>query len=431
MSSARHRGADRASPSSAASSSASSPTRTPRTPRLAIPRDARPLLPRSPSALLFPPAPAPPPLHITIRFSIALPDLHLDIPLPQQTTVVALKHLIRGRLAAAAEAEAEAETESEDDTKDETSSSSDEEGDNDTKEELPQKPKKHSPAAQASLARLRFIHNGRILPDAAALSAVLKAPPPPPLSARSDSKGKSPAGIQQQQRVFINCSIGDPLPASDITAEAAAATAPPALSPSPSPIPSSLGSKSGSTPPHLSVNTNLGPAPLSTPTSTTDRDRERASAPLGFDRLTQAGLTPSEISTLRSHFRAIHTSRFAPDTMPSPDTLRAMEDAWLDGGSHLPTTATSSSPYGSNLNNNGDGEGGETGGGGVDDVFGLAAVAGPLIQGMLVGFVFPLGVIGWLGKEEGVWSRRMQVFVVFGVLLSVSVGWVRGLTGEG
>jgi hypothetical protein len=64
-------------------------------------------------------------------------------------------------------------------------------------------------------------------------------------------------------------------------------------------------------------------------------------------------------------------------------------------------------------------------------VFGLSAVAGPLIKGMLIGFVFPLGVIGWLGKEDGVWSKRMQFFVVFGVLLSVSVGLVRGLTGEG
>jgi hypothetical protein len=66
----------------------------------------------------------------------------------------------------------------------------------------------------------------------------------------------------------------------------------------------------------------------------------------------------------------------------------------------------------------------------VDDAFGLSAVAGPLIHGMLIGFVFPLGVVAWLGKEEGVWSRRMQVFVVFGVLLGVSVGLVRELTGE-
>jgi hypothetical protein len=114
--------------------------------------------------------------------------------------------------------------------------------------------------------------------------------------------------------------------------------------------------------------------------------------------------------------------------MPSPDTLRAMEDAWLD---HSTTTTAA---YGSNGDGNGDGDGnggGEEGVNTAEDAYGLAAVAGPLIQGMLIGFVFPLGVVGWLGKEEGVWSRRMQVFVILGVLLSVSVGVVRGLTGEG
>ncbi|KAL2160193.1 hypothetical protein VTH06DRAFT_1849 [Thermothelomyces fergusii] len=50
---------------------------------------------------------------------------------------------------------------------------------------------------------------------------------------------------------------------------------------------------------------------------------------------------------------------------------------------------------------------------------------------MLVGFLFPLGVVGWLGKEDGVWSESMQAFVVLGVLLSVSVGLVRAVTGEG
>ncbi|KAK3897183.1 DUF2407 C-terminal domain-containing protein, partial [Staphylotrichum tortipilum] len=135
----------------------------------------------------------------------------------------------------------------------------------------------------------------------------------------------------------------------------------------------------------------------------------------GFDRLQTAGLTPTEIATLRSHFRAIHTARFTPDSMPSPDALRRMEDAWLDNDRGVIPTTTSS----------------HSAGGGLEDAFGLSAVAGPLIQGMLIGFVFPLGVVGWLGKEEGVWSGRMQVFVVFGVMLSLSVGLVRGLTGEG
>ncbi|AEO71199.1 uncharacterized protein THITE_2010369, partial [Thermothielavioides terrestris NRRL 8126] len=280
------------------------------------------------------------PLHVTIRFSTALPDLHLDIPSPHQTTVVALKHLIRG-------------------------------------------------PAQASLARLRFIHNGRILPDGSVLSAVLRAPPPPPISHHADPKGKAPVGVHphRQQRVFINCSIGDALPAADLAAEAAAAAAPP-------PQPPSL----------TSVAPSREPSTTTTTTTTTT-----APPPLGFDRLLQAGLTPAEVATLRSHFRAIHTARFTPDTMPSPDALRAMEDAWLDNDS-------SAAPPPSH----------HVGG----DAFGLSAVAGPLIRGMFIGFVFPLGVVGWLGKEDGLWSRRMQVFVAFGVLLSLSVGVVRALTGE-
>ncbi|KAL2195990.1 DUF2407 C-terminal domain-containing protein [Corynascus similis CBS 632.67] len=398
-------GARGGSSARASSSSSSSPTRAPRD------RDSRPPPPRSPNALLF--SPAPPPLHITIRFSIALPDIHIDIPLPQQTTVVALKHLVRDRLAADAKAEA---------------SSKDEDNEPDTQ---------LLPAAQASLARLRFIHNGRILPDAAVLSAVLKAAPPPPLSHHADPKGKSPAGIHhQQQRVFINCSIGDPLPEADIAAEAAAAAAPITTSTSNS---SAGGGGPGRRTPQLSVTTTNLDDDATGGADRPDRSspqqhQQHHQQPTGFDRLLQAGLTPAEIATLRSHFRAIHTARFTPDTMPSPDTLRSMEDAWLDGsggGGGIPTTTAGSSDGSYGAAGGETGEAGEGEGGMVDDAFGLSAVAGPLIQGMLIGFVFPLGVIGWLGKEDGVWSRRMQVFVVFGVLLSVSVGLVRGLTGEG
>ncbi len=411
-----------ASRAGAPSSSSSSPTRPP--------RETRPLLPRTPSALLFPPAP--PPLHITVRFSIALPDLHLDIPSPQQTTVVALKHLIRGRLAAAAEAEAEAEASSN------TSDNSDSDSDSDSDSNTPKRPSP-SPAAQASLARLRFIHNGRILPDTSVLSAVLKAPPPPPLShhaaAAADPKGKSRADFPAQQRVFINCSIGDALPASALTDEATLASAPPPPPPSPlSPSP-----RNGNTPPLRLSTTNLLFPPSqqqqqsqsqsqSQPPISTTIPTRAAARPQGFDRLLAAGLTPPEIATLRSHFRAIHTARFTPDTLPSPDSLRRMEDAWLDNDRTTTSSQRMPSSSGMTLVDDG-GDGGTTAGG--EDAYGLSALAGPLIQGMLIGFVFPLGVVGWLGKEDGVWSRRMQVFVVFGVLLSLSVGLVRGLTGEG
>ncbi|KAG7285437.1 hypothetical protein NEMBOFW57_010064 [Staphylotrichum longicolle] len=379
------------------SSSTSSPTRAP--------RDTRPLLPRNPSALLFPPAP--PPLHITIRFSTALPDLHLDIPSPQQTTVVALKHLIRGRLAADAEAEAN------------------------STESPPSSSNQPTPAAQAALARLRFIHNGRILPDASVLSSVLKAPPPPPISHHADPKGKSRADAppHPQQRHWRRPLRGRPRRRSHPCLRPATSTA--------IPLPLSLPAPLGATHPasRLQVTTTNLPHPQATTTTTTDNTTTAtgtaaaaAARPIGFDRLLAAGLTPPEISTLRSHFRAIHTARFTPDAMPSPDTLRRMEDAWLDNDSqHLPTTTFQDHSGAGGAGGDGDAEGAEA----VDDVYGLSAVAGPLIKGMLIGFVFPLGVVGWLGKEDGVWSRRMQVFVVFGVLLSVSVGLVRGLTGGG
>ncbi|GAB1313506.1 hypothetical protein MFIFM68171_03716 [Madurella fahalii] len=394
MSNANRRGNGGASRSS---SSASSPTRAP--------RDNRSLLPRTPSALVFPPAQ--PPLHITIRFSTALPDLHLDIPSPQQTTVVALKHLIRGRLAVDATAE--------------DKSNSD----------------------HPSRARLRFIHNGRILPDTSVLSAVLKAPPPPPLSqSQHDPKGKGKAKSgfppqQQQQRVFINCSIGDALSDMDLAAEAAAAAAPAPAPPSPSsfshpPSPSPLSTPGHRHQPHQQHQ----PPPLSMP------QNQNSPRPLGFDRLLQAGFAPPEIALLRRQFRALHTARFTPDTMPSPDALRAMEDAWLDNdsgnvASSLPHYATNAPGGAANLGGGGGGaeelEGldGAAAGAGTEDVYALSSMAGPLIRGMLIGFVFPLGVVAWAGKEEGMWSRRMQMFVFFGVLLSLSVGVVRGLTGEG
>lgn len=64
-----------------------------------------------------------PPLHLTIRFSSSLPDLELDIPSPTTTTVLALKHLLRTRI--------------------------------------------------ATRARLRLIYQGRLLPDPSALLSLI------------------------------------------------------------------------------------------------------------------------------------------------------------------------------------------------------------------------------------------------------------------
>ncbi|KAK0634663.1 DUF2407 C-terminal domain-containing protein [Bombardia bombarda] len=395
-----------------------------------------PALSRSPSSLsLF--AQHPPPLHLTIRFSAALPDLHLDILTPHRTTIVALKHLIRARLAADADASNSTPTSSFPTSTDDSNSNN---NNNKTSKN------KQTPASAAARGRLRFIHAGRILPDHSALSTVLKVPPPPPHlssspSASSSSTSKDPKGKGKgvegrgTLRVFVNCSIGDELTDAELAEEAAAAAETP---PSPPPPSSSnrqqqqqRGRTSGlrldtSSPNPNPTNTNQTSRLRSTTTTTIAHHHETNNttpAPRGFDRLLSTGFTPAEVNQLRLQFRSIQAQRHTPDTMPSPDTLRSMEDAWIDSNN-------SGTAAGAAFTGTGD-DGADTGG---DDnnnnATGMNAVVDALVMGMFIGFVFPLGAVGWLLREEGMWSKRSQVFVALGFLLSFSVGVVRGLTGE-
>ncbi|KAK0651610.1 DUF2407 C-terminal domain-containing protein [Cercophora newfieldiana] len=383
---------------SGSSSSASSPTKRSNQHLLPIPpstaRSPSPSLrsPTSPSRALF----TPPSLHLTVRFSTSLPDLHLDILTPHQTTIAALKHLIRARLAADA-------------------------NDTPAKSDISARDQatRNATAAAAARGRLRFIHGGKILPDNAALSSVLKPlppPPPAPSTTPSDPKGKG-KGVEgrPQQRVYVNCSIGDELTPSELASEAAAATETPAPPSSPflrSSTPSTTPSHGHTTGIQLDTGSGLGIRS----TGTTQR------APRGFDRLLTAGFTSAEVNQLRLQFRSIQSQRHTPDTMPSPDTLRTMEDAWID----------------SNGAGAGGGGGGASGAGGedgaeaagADDAFGLNAVIDAMLKGMFIGFIFPLGAVGWLLREEGIWPKRIQVFVSLGVLLSLSVGIVRAFGGE-
>lgn len=282
-----------------------------------------------------PPSAAVLPLHLTIRFSASIPDLDLDIPDPQATTVLSLKHLLRTRL--------------------------------------------------ATRNRLRLIRQGRILPDSSALSAVLKPPPPPPPPPPADDakgKGKGKAvdddggGGGAPVRLYVNCSIGDELSSRDLADEQAAAQNPPEV-------------PSGDQP--------SKPAGWTRP------------RPRGFDRLLQAGFTSSEISTLRTQFASIHTERFAPDAPPSPDTLRGLEDDWIDSNAgELPSSAAS--PL-------------------EDDLGNMSTVLDILIRGMMIGFFFPLGSLTWL-LRQGVWSEKWQIFVGSGVVLSLTVGVVMSISGE-
>jgi hypothetical protein len=84
--------------------------------------------------------------------------------------------------------------------------------------------------------------------------------------------------------------------------------------------------------------------------------------------------------------------------MPSPTTLRRMEDAWID-------------------DNGATGAGGneadaEITGGAIDD----------LLWGHIIGFLWPLGAMAWLSREEGVWSGRRQTAVWSGFMLCMAFG---------
>ncbi|XXG97790.1 hypothetical protein Hte_004103 [Hypoxylon texense] len=355
------------------------------------------LQPPAPVPLPLPlPAPGPPPLLLTIRFSAALPDLELDIPRPSSTTVVALKHTIRGRL---------------------------------------------SPPNDRR--RLRFIHGGKILPDGAVLSSVLRAPllaPPPPLppppprngSSRygggdekgkraaaeeaggtendwsntngKGAKGKSVAGRPDPaQRIYVNCSIGDTLTPTELESEATAASAPPPPPPSSTTIPSPLNTSSPSL------------LPPGTPA------RSTSAAPRGFDRLLATGFTAAEVNQLRLQFRSIHASRYTPDTLPSPDGFRRMEDAWIDDNGTMPSstaaaTAAATTAFGGNGTDS-------------DDV-GLVALVDVMIRGVVTGFMWPLGSAGWLVREEGMASGRWRFMVSVGVVFSVLIGIIRSISGE-
>ncbi|KAI1657521.1 DUF2407 C-terminal domain-containing protein [Daldinia decipiens] len=303
---------------------------------------------KPPSSPLFPPNP--PPLLLTIRFSASIPDLDLDIPHPSLTTVISLKHLIRQRL---------------------------------------QEPN--------SQRRLRFIHGGKILPDNAALSSVLRAPLPPPRPDYDyDAKGKGksvPGRPEPPQRIYVNCSIGDSLTTAELESEAIAAAAP-------APAPSDASS------------------PLSraaTPLPST------SAAPRGFDRLLSAGFTAAEVNQLRLQFRSIHSSRFTPDTLPSPDSFRRMEDAWIDdNGASMPAAGA----LGGNA-----GAGGLSNGTDSDEV-GLVALVDVMIRGVVTGFMWPLGSAGWLVREEGMASGRWRFMVGVGVMFSVLIGIIRSMSGE-
>lgn len=248
-----------------------------------------------------------------------------------------------------------------------------------------------------SQRRLRFIHGGRILADNSIVGSVLKPLPPPPKDDQHDPKGKGKAVEGREvQRVYVNCSIGDLLTDAELEAEKRKAE---------EPIPDEvLTAPATPMPP--------GGRPLAGAGGEQDR------GPRGFDRLLAAGFTAAEVNQLRLQFRSIQEARHTADTLPSPDTLRSMEDAWMDNNN-----AGVSAAAGGGLT----AEEGAAVDGAAGDEFGLAGVLDLLLKGMFIGFVWPLGAIGWLVRDEEKIPKRMRVFVYFGFVLSLLIGTIRVL----
>lgn len=325
--------------------------------------------------------------NLTIRFSASLPDLLLSISGSLNANTATLKQLIRS----------------------------------------------HIPAEYAK-NRIRLIHAGKALVDDVPLHAALKRsvskPPsrigtPGPYddslkaangsattkalkaaavaaatTAQDNGKGKGKQPLREpvasQARIYVHCSIGDiVLSAQDLADEAATAAAAAAVA---------AEDHDETTETERLLRSN---AAATAPTTTT------TPAPRGFDRLLIAGFTSAEVQSLRLQFLAIQAHTHTPDTMPSPSTLRDMEDRWLDNSSSsnglFPTADSATAGEGATADDM------QAGAGALDD----------MIFGTAMGFFWPVGCLMWGVREEGIWSQRRKMAVIVGFLLNMGLGMIR------
>ncbi|KAF2199325.1 hypothetical protein GQ43DRAFT_442567 [Delitschia confertaspora ATCC 74209] len=323
-------------------------------------------------------------LYLIIRFAASIPDLPLTVTSPRTTTTLSLKRLIRSRLP--------------------------------------------SPYA---IARLRLIYAGKALADTAPLSLSLRLPPPPPprhathndYGSGSKSKGKQPmrdesepgessegaAVVQDEgQKYYIHCSMSDALSVSELASEATLASTSEATLKARYETPQTLQTSSSN---GLSISGGKGDSSGERRGSLSSQ----APAPQGFHRLLSSGFTPQEVAALRSQFQSNISYTHTPDTMPSPTTLRAMEDRWLDSTANDTSSFTGDTLRGDTGADPGWGAGFTVEEGGLDD----------LLMGCATGFFWPLGALVWGFWEMGVWSRRRQVAVALGVVINALFGFLR------
>ncbi|EFR03886.1 hypothetical protein MGYG_06884 [Nannizzia gypsea CBS 118893] len=366
-------------------------------------------------------------LLLAIRFSASIPDIFLDIPDPNSTTVAGLKRLVRDRL-----------------------------------------------PPDLTSRRLRLIHAGKSLDDSTSLATQIKvgrnshlrshngngqrvpsswSPSEPgsrvaspylkggystsgssstisQAAPDSSGKGKAPARDQGEPRIYIHCSIGDiTLTPAELDAEARAARSGQDALKSNTYAQGPAGSAGldGSAGPSRP----LGGGDISTGHATGDGGAAGSNitatpAPQGFDRLLSAGFTPAEVSSLRSQFLALLSLSHTPDTLPSGTELRRLEDRWMDEGS---TEAGVSGLGGNSEESNifGDMNTDNTGGGGPFGS-GTSRALDDMLWGSVMGFFWPVGCALWLLREEGVWSWRKGLAVFVGVVVNFGFGAVRMLS---
>ncbi|GAB7337318.1 hypothetical protein MBLNU457_g2675t1 [Dothideomycetes sp. NU457] len=281
-------------------------------------------------------------LDLVIRFTTSAPDLVVTIATPNYTSALSLKQEIRTHL-----------------------------------------------PSETAAHRLRLISAGRVLADTNAIAKSINIPPPPPKqqpTTETNDKGKAPLRSSSPSppnaRVYVHCSVGDALTTEELEAEAAAAEEADAA----------LLSKTQQA-------AEAAPRLVDTSSRTT-------AGPRGFDRLLNAGFSQAEVATLRTQFLAIQAHTHTPDTMPTGDDLRALEDRWLDND------ATGSGPAAGG--GDGDGSFGAEDGG-LED----------MLWGNIMGFFWPIAAVCWLMREEGVWSRRRQIAVLSGMLVNLTFGFLR------
>jgi hypothetical protein len=95
--------------------------------------------------------------------------------------------------------------------------------------------------------------------------------------------------------------------------------------------------------------------------------------------------------------------------MPHGDTLRRLEERWLDTDTQ---TAQTIGADGATVE---DDEGSA-----LDDMF----------WGNIWGFFWPMGALIWGFREEGVWTRRRKIAVFTGLMINVVFGFARYTTSR-